>query len=194
MGNRAGRKRKQGRRTASGALARTPRIDKGCDGVVRRQMMFGVMAINDNRKTIMVDGSQTFDALGRAWSAGLLGSVDRSNRYRDSGRVIATQYWRVFGFATPDSLARFQPSLGVGIPDPEKDRIREDALNDALDIVKRQGRDVASAFTQLVIDINPDHGPAWLDRIIYAQRKAKTPDEGDTAMLRLALIGLQAVC
>lgn len=185
---RPGRKRKSGVRTKSGRLARVVTIDRGCEGVQRRQRAFGVRALTNDNEEIVVDSSQTFDALGRAWSAGLI-----SERFRDSGRVIAAQYWRVYGFATPDSLARFQPTTAFGLPDDEKDRIREDALNDALDAVRREGRDVARAFSQLVVDLHPDCGPAWLDRAIAARHTGRSPHEADGAMLELAVRGLKAV-
>jgi hypothetical protein len=190
---RVGRKRKAGKRTKMGALVRTPQIDKGCDGVIRRRALFGIYAEASDGEAILVDASQTFDALGRAWSAGLLGEPDRANRYRDSGRAIAAQYWRIYGFLTPDSLARFQPISGGGIGDPEKEKAREDALNRALASVQSEGASVARAFSQLVVDMNPDHGPAWLDRILFAKRKGEEPSEADMAMLDRALTALSVV-
>lgn len=191
---RAGRKKKAGARTASGALQRVPKWDYGCDGVQRRRALYARETIapgSDGTKQVKVDAGQTFDALGRAWSAGLLGA--RADELRDGGRIIAGQYWRAYGFVTPDSLARFQPSAAVGLVDDHRARIIEAALNDALDTVAKRGRDVRRAFDQLVIDLNPDAGPAWLDRIIFASRQHRTPTEADSNMLRLALEGLQQV-
>lgn len=191
---RAGRKRKAGPRTAKGALKRFPSNDMGCDGVQRRRTLYGRPA-NDQggsgKAARTVDGSQTFDAIGRAWSAGLLGP--RADELRDGARVIAAQYWRVYGFATPDSLARFQPGFGAGLMDSDRERIIETALNGGLVMVRKRGHDVRRAFDQLVIDLNPDHGPAWLDRMIFAARRGHTPDERDSNMLRLALEGLEQV-
>ncbi|QUT07935.1 hypothetical protein KFK14_11405 [Sphingobium phenoxybenzoativorans] len=189
----SGRKRKQGKRTKSGQLVRTPRYDKGCDGVIRRRAEFGIYAETKDGERILVDATQTFDALGRAWSAGLLGEPDQANRFRDTGRVIAAQYWRTYGFATPDSLARFQPSQGVGVSDSEKEKVREKALNASLDRIKKMGPQVASAFSQLVIDLNPDKGPPWLDRIIYGKRTGKPVDDRDTTILGHALDALSEV-
>lgn len=165
-----------GARSASGRKRdRKPKVIHAAPGVIRRQEFYGCAV-------------QTFDALGRACASGLL-----PPDLRDTGRVIAAQYWRVYGFATPDSLARFQPQNGVGIADPVKERIREDALNDALEMIRKRGHDVRRAFDSLVIDLNPDHGPAWLDRLVYAKRQKQTPEERDSNMLRLAIEGLRAI-
>lgn len=192
MARRSGRKRSPGKRTASGALARAPKWDYGCEGVQRRRALYGrPTATTSSKGKRKPDEGQTFDALGRAWSAGLLG--ERADELRDGGRIIAAQYWRAYGFRTPDSLARFQPSDGVGLLDSDREKIIEAALNDALDTVKRHGRDVRRAFDQLVIDLSPDCGPAWLDRIIFAKRQGKPIAEADDNMLRLALIGLKEI-
>lgn len=201
MARRTGRKRKAGSRTASGALKRVPVYDYGCEGVRRRQARYARPAGRGEteadphrpgqRRKRGSDTSQTFDAVGRAWSAGLLGP--RGEELMAGARVIAAQYWRVYGFATPDSLARFQPVGPVGLVNSERERIIEDALADTLTTVAKAGRDVRRAFDQLVIDMNPDAGPPWLDRIIFAQRQHHSPTEPDSNMLRLAMIGLACV-
>jgi hypothetical protein len=183
---RAGRKRKQGPRTKTGRLARSTAPDRGCDGVIRRRAMYASYDTAEDGRSVMVDSGHTCDALGRAWSAGLI-----STRQRDSGRAIAAQYWRVYGFDTPDSLARFQPGQPIGIADPTKDLIREQALNDMRDLIRREGRDIARAFDQLVIDINPDAGPSWLDLCIAAKRQGRAFPEPAGAMLMLAIRGLR---
>ena len=75
----------------------------------------------------------------------------------------------------------------------QADAIRELALLDALETIARCGRDVRAAFDHRAIDAYPDSGPPWLDRIIQAQRDKRTPSEADSNMLRLALIGLDAI-
>lgn len=188
MGRKIRQGQPQGNRSASGRLRdRTPRRVTACDGVLRKRAFYGVAA-ND---------TDTCDAIGRAYAAGLLGhgedGAERASRLLNAGRRIAAQYWRVLGFHTPDSLARFQPSSPSAPPSPEDERIREDALNDGLALVQAQGRSCRFAFDQLVIDPNPDHGPAWLDRLIWARKQGRTPMEGDNNMLRLAVKGLEAL-
>jgi hypothetical protein len=57
-----------------------------------------------------------------------------------------------------------------------------------LDSVGRLGHHVRRAFDQLCIDINPDVGPPWLDRLVRLQA-----EPGDAHMMKLALAGLEAV-
>lgn len=175
-----------GARSASGRKRdRTPRIVGPCEGIIRRRAAYG-MAAND---------TDCIDALGRAYGAGLLGNGERAKDMLTAGRKIAWQYWRIFKpqFPTPDSLARFQPQLASSPIAPESEKILEAALNDTLDTLNRARRDIRRAFDQLVIDLNPDSGPPWLDRIIFAHRSRNVATEADLNMLRLAIEGLHMV-
>lgn len=194
-----GKLQPRGARSASGRLReRKPVRVEPCDGVKRRHELYRIAA-NDvgdaadrhQRKGKME--TDTCDALGRAYNAGLLGTGQRAQDLLSAGRKIASQYWRVYGFSTPDSLARFQPQRPSARLDPDKEKIIEDALNDGLDLVRARGRDVRRAFEQLVIDLNPDCGPAWLDQVVYAHRTKRTAAERDMTMLRLAVEGLEAI-
>lgn len=174
----------QGSRSASGRKRdRAPARVSACEGVIRRKELYSVAA-ND---------TDTCDAIGRAYTAGLLGSGEHAKTLLIAGRKIAAQYWRVYGFPTPDSLARFQPQQPSTPMDPEREKIREQALSDALDIIAKVGRDHRRCFDQLVIDMNPDCGPPWLDRIAYAHRRGISASEGDYNALRLAKEGLEAI-
>lgn len=188
----AGRKRGKlskgqpaGSRSASGRLrARDPLRVGPCDGIVRRRAMLGVAA----------DDRETFDALGRAWAAGLLHpDPARAKAMLDAGRRMAAQYWRSYGFLTPDSLARFQPSAASAPANDDDQRRREEALTSSLDAVLKIGRSTRFAFDQLVIDMNPDSGPPFLDRIIFAHRQRQKASETDYALLRRACDGLEVV-
>lgn len=176
-----------GLRSASGRLRdRTPKRVEPSEGIVRRKASLGVPANDTN----------TCDALGRCYIAGFLGRGDREERARSllaAGRKIASQYWRVYGFATPDSLARFQPGNASVPMDPALEKIREDALNVALEMVRARGHQVYTAFQQLVVDMNPDQGPRWLDAMIWAEKHGKPIGERDAHMMKLALEGLEAV-
>lgn len=189
--SRAGRKRKVGERYPCGDL-KVAR-DYGCDGVIRRRATYAKLKSPDN-DNCKFDDSYTADAVGRAWSSDLLDrNPDRAREMMDGARKIAAQYWRVYGFGTPDSLARFQPSGSVGVADPIRDKIREDALNLALEAVGKKGRDVRKAFDELVVDMHPDFGPSWLDRIIMSRRGGPSADRADFDKLNLALTGLREV-
>jgi hypothetical protein len=191
----------RGSRSASGRKRdRSPAAAVPCEGVQRRRELYRLPAndvgepdAKDRQRRRGALETDTCDALGRAYCAGLLGGGDQAQRRLLAGRKIASQYWRVYGFSTPDSLARFQPQHGAGPINPDQERIREDTLNDGLSLARSRGRDVARAFDQLVVDLNPDQGPAWLDRIVYAHRCKKTAAEPDTNMLRLAIEGLDQI-
>lgn len=84
-----GRKAKQGERYPGGRLRQA--WDYGCDGVQRRRAAYQTAA-NDAGKVV---ADQTFDAIGRAWSAGLLDLPGRdATAMRDAGRDVAALYWR----------------------------------------------------------------------------------------------------
>lgn len=191
---RAGRKRKAGERHDCGRLKVVR--DYGCDGVRRRMEAYGrpPSPANDDPTQRREDHSQTHDAIGRAYSSDLLDrNIDRARDLMTGARKIAAQYWRVYGFGSGDSLAKFQPSGGYGIADPVRDKIREDALNIALAAVSKKGRPVRAAFDELIIEMNPDHGPAWLDRIIASRRGGPSANRSDWEKLDLAITGLREV-
>ena len=175
----------RGSRTASGRKRdRAPARIEPNIGVTRRKELYRVPANDTN----------TCDAIGRAYIAGLLSpNAEHAKTLLNAGRKLAGQYWRVLGFPTPDSLARFQPQAPWTPMDPKVEKIREDALNVALSMVGARGRDVRRAFDHLVIDPNPDYGPAWLDAIVFAHRTNNRATERDYAMLRLAIEGLEAI-
>jgi hypothetical protein len=190
-----------GARSASGRLRnRQPQVLEPSIGVMRRRELHGLPAkhtgevsARDRKEREGKQETDTCDALGRAFCAGLLGNGRRAQDLLLAGRKVAAQYWRAYGFLTPDSLARFQPQGPVAAPDPERDRIREDALNDALGMVRARGHLVRRSFDQLVIDLNPDHGPAWLDSIVFAHRQGRRAAERDYHSLELAIEGLNEI-
>lgn len=161
----AGRKRKAGKRTATGQLSRAgQRYDKGCERAEWKQSVYGP------------DGS---DALGRAYVMGLLG--EHGQTLLATGRAIARAYWPMFG------TGRIGCTLGTksgGNGDGNKDR--EIWLSAQLDSINALGRDYRVAFDQLVIDIHADEGPVWLDRIINRE-----PQKTDHESLSRAIYVLQ---
>jgi hypothetical protein len=193
-----------GARSASGRKRERTVVAVGpCEGVKRRRDLYRLPvdqvgeAGNDrqNRRRAETD---TCDAIGRAYCAGLLGTGDRANDMLMAGRRLAAQYWIAYGVPTMDSLARFQPQDAKGEPRTqeqrdESDRIREQMLNDSLDTINKAGRAVRKYFDELVIDLNPDHGPAWLDRIVFAHRRGDRAREMDYAWLEMAKQGLGAI-
>ncbi len=157
-----GRPRKAGPREANGRLARS--IVKGNDRAQERLALYGQ------------DGT---DALGRAYVRGLLGSD--AKQLLDMGRAIARAYWswyEVGPYACPLGIR-----TGSGIPaDPEREARQEDWLNAQLAIRDRHPFAQRQLFDQLVIAINPDEGPEWLDRLL-----TRKGDADDWARLAAAL-------
>lgn len=192
----------QGARSASGRKRdRTPLRVGPCEGILRRRELYRVPA-NDDADNDNGEGkfyTDTCDAIGRAYCAGLLGSGERAKDLLVAGRKIARQYWRVYvdGPISSNALARFfpvEPGKPMSADEREEtDRIREQALRDALSMVEGKGRHIRRAFDQLVIDVHPDHGPTWLDAIVWANRHQKVPSARAAQVLAMAIEGLEAV-
>lgn len=166
-----GRNRKKGKRTPSGQLSRAgkPR-DRGSEAAEAKASLYGT------------DGT---DALGRAYRFGLI-----DQQARDTGRALGRAYWPIFGVG-PLSCTLGARSGRGNIPDEDQELNRENWLNDRLDEVNALGSDIRKAFDDLVIDINPDSGPAWLDRLIHAKRTERDCDNRDLVRLAQAMTGLE---
>jgi len=181
----AGRKRKAGERTASGRLRQA--YDYGCDGVQRRRALYARPA-NDDGKVVE---DHTFDAIGRAWSAGLLEIEGKdSAAMRDAGRDYAALFWRIYGIGKhKDSLSRFVAGNGgVG----SSDEALEAAFNARNAALRGMGNAIKVAVEKLCLDDpgGSDAGPSWLDRIIFHKRRGVAIDMADKNILDCALKGL----
>lgn len=191
----------KGSRSASGRKRdRTPVGVMPCEGVMRRRQLYGqpvalVGAVDakarQDRGTVVE--TDTCDALGRAFCAGLLGTGSRAQDRLNAGRRVAAAYWAAYGFSTPDSLARFQPQQPAQPADPDRDQRREASLHRALDLINGSGREVRAAFDQLVIDPNPDAGPAWLDAIVLAHHAKTRAYPSAYQQMERALNGLDLI-
>lgn len=193
---RRGRKRKDGERQPCGKLKQT--FDRGSPGVQRRVAIYGAGVVLTQEQIGQGRGVRetpdTFDAIGRAYLGGLLNGLAYSPEVaRDAARDVAALYWRIFGIgAHRDSLAKFMPQGASG---RDRERALEGALNARLARINALGRDVRKAFDALVLDnVETDHGPAWVDRIIFARRKGIAAPAADEDRLALALRGIEAVC
>lgn len=169
-----GRKRKAGKRTKSGRLSRAKSaiFDKGTEHAQAMQARYGA------------DGA---DAIGRAYRAGFLGEGAEAKAMLDTARKVANLYWQAY------ENGRYQCTLadrtGGGVAELDHDSIRrkEEWLRESLETVNRMGHDVRKAFDQLVVDVNPDTGPIWMDRLLWSHERHKAPQIGDMAILRKAL-------
>lgn len=183
----AGRRRKPGKRTASGRLSRAgaiPRYDHGTEHAQAMQALYGT------------DGC---DAIGRAYRWGLLGSGSEAKALLDAARSLSNAYWRAYETGAITCTLGERTFGSVVSLDHEKAKRREEWLNGCLRLASSMG--VRRQFDELVIDVNPDHGPAWLDRLCYVEQQNRgrkgneklMRDEGDMARLRAALDALELI-
>jgi hypothetical protein len=173
---------KPGKRTRSGRPSRAGEIryDRGTERVQAIQALYGT------------DGC---DAIGRAYRSGLLGEGQDAKAMLDTARRISNAYWRAY--ATGAYVCPLADRTHGSVVDLDHERIRrtEEWLRDSLNFVRRMGPSVDRAFRQLVIDVNPDCGPHWLDALVYAERTGGRADPMHQTAMRAALDALeQLVC
>lgn len=142
-----GRKRKPGKRTPSGQLSRA-KVDKG--------------NLKTAEKADLYRGNGT-DPIGRAYERGLLGTGADAKTMLDTARAINRAYWAAYQNG-PIRCTLADRVSGAGIPN---DIEREAAQERWLDRMLSLARHNRPLFDDLVININPDEGPAWLDRILH---------------------------
>lgn len=131
-------------------------------------------------------GQDGADAIGRAYRTGLLGHGNQAKERLDTARAMFATYWQHLplpGIA----CALGDKTGGSSGPDPERAHRREQRMREALASVEALSRHHRRAFDQLVIDVQPDYGPPWLDRLIN-----RAPLDTDRAMLKLAIEALDA--
>lgn len=180
---RRGRPKKAGKRTAGGRLKERPvTFDKGTQ---RTQDKFSVY------------GTDGTDAIGRAYAMGLLG--DNGLELRDLARKVHRAYWPML------QVGREKSCLGLDIHgqavndnllDPEEREYkirREKRLTETLRSVQRMGTQHRKAFDDLVIEIMPDHGPVWLEQLIWAKSHRVEPDPAAKQALARAIEALEHI-
>ena len=176
-----GRKRKNGARTKSGRLSRAKihTHDRGTDHAQAMQALYGP------------DGC---DAIGRAYRTGLLGDGTDAKAMLGIARQIAKAYWAAYENGAFQSPIADKTSGSISSISPEDARRREEWLNRVLDTVKAVGWPQRRSFYQLVIDVHPDCGPHWLDRLCFAHRSKRMMIEPmDAQCLEWALEALATV-
>jgi len=177
-----GRKRKPGRRTRSGRLSRAKMPQASYDrGTPRAQAQRAIY------------GTDCSDAIGRAYRAGLLGEEDEAKPRLDTARALSAAYWASYTVGPCRSLLDTAPrGTGASI-DHERAHRREKWLSEQLSNIDALGRTFRRAFDQLAIDIHPDEGPRWLDRLIAARLAAKSPQIADMHTLARAIVALDLI-
>ena len=147
------RKRKTGKRTDSGRLSRaiTATHDKGTDRTAAKFNKYGT------------DGA---DPIGRAYVTGLLGTGQDAKALLDTARSIFRAYWAWYEVG-PINCTLADRKSGAWIDnDSDREARQEEWLDRMLKMAGKQGFNRRTWFDELVIDIQPDVGPVWLDRII----------------------------
>jgi len=211
---RPGRKRKVGERNKAGRLIAVggPRLDRGTaelrlhralragplDPAVQRLWQRG-KAEQAAANIGTGDHGQAVDAVGRAWLAGLLvHPVRDSESMRDAGRVLFMLYWAHYAELAP-SGGLYSEMVGRGVVgagaggSSERAAKLEAALNRRLATLDDCGRDVRRAVESLCVDHHFEFGPAWLDRLIAAQREKRIGSDEDQRRLNAAVLGLAAL-
>lgn len=182
-----------GARSASGRKrARAEERVQPAPGVLRKREAYGAVHSPE----------ECCDAIGRAHLSGLILAhivqhcpevtepVEFAEQMLKTGRDVAWRYWRIYGFGSPNALARFMPEGPSRRLDPLEEKALENRLNDALDAVAALGHPTRRDFDSLVIDLHPDHGPLWLDQVIFAHRAKRQADPADYGRLTRALTAL----
>lgn len=153
------RPRKSGKRTSNGRLSRAKdaRYDHGTDRAIERKVQYR---------------GNGYDAIGRAYERGLLGRgedgkpTEMAKGLLNMARSLSRAYWCEYEVGHEGCTLGQQGATTVhfgppirGLDDPAQERW----LNAMLARIHWTERKV---FDELVLDHFPDHGPAWLDRII----------------------------
>lgn len=172
---RTGRKRKPGARTKSGRLSRAGKLryDPGTERAQAMQALYGP------------DGC---DAIGRAYQAGLLGQGNEAKALLDMARQVSRLYWRAYETGGIKSCIADKNFGAIVDIDHARVRQQEEWLSESLRVVNSMGRTVRRSFDQLVVDVNPDCGPRFLDNLLSGNAT-----QSDRDKLREALDGLEAL-
>ena len=152
-----GRKKKQGPRTKSGRLSRAISAirDAGTDRTALKFSIYGT------------DGA---DPIGRAYVMGFLGHGQDAKALLDTSRAIFRAYWAWYENGPINCTLADRKSGAWVDNDSDREARQEEWLNRMLKKAGPQGRDKRRWFDELVINIQPDEGPDWLDRLINFNR------------------------
>lgn len=177
---RAGRKRKNAKREPNGRASRK--------GVMRVTFDQGT---DRARLKMELYGTEGADAIGRAYVAGLLGAD--ADALRDTARKICRAYWPMLAVG-PHSCTLADRS-GGGSNDSGRIKAREEWLSRTLATVDKMDtkRTYRAAFDDLVVDVHPDSGPAWVDSLIWHKKHGKEAPLSEVVKLAKALDALRKV-
>lgn len=169
---RGGRPRKQGRRDAKGKLRPIVMPDGGNDKAKAKKEKYGT------------DG---WDAVGRAYRTGLLGEDGQA--LMKAARDVFRTYWPMYG------VGKIGCTLGDrgGGSSYMGEKRTEDWLARKLKDVGPVGSRARVAFDDLVLNDHFDHGPPWLETLIWARENGFVLPTAQKAQLDLAIEMLRRV-
>jgi hypothetical protein len=151
-----GRPRKSGKRNGSGRLIAPQTRDYGTDAAQARRDIFG---------------ENGCDAIGRAYTIGALGTGHIATDRLRIARQIFAWYWPSVGMPGYRCALNQEPrghSPEITPEQHQEDLVTERKMNAKLADARKCGHEAYRAFDQLVIDVNPDCGPDWLD-LLYME-------------------------
>jgi hypothetical protein len=169
-----------GSREPNGRLQRTPVpvFDRGTERAQAMQALYGPYGA---------------DAIGRAYSGGLLGEGTEAKAILDLARRLSNAYWQAYATGSYTCPLGERTHGSVVALDQERIKRREEWLQDCLLVVRKMGDQTNRAFRQLVIDVNPDSGPTWLDALLWHRRQKRDPNPVDEDRLNRAVEALQGL-
>lgn len=178
-----GRPRKSGKRTKSDRLITPQTRDNGTEAAQARRDIFG---------------ENGCDAIGRAYTIGVLGQGHIATDRLRIARQLFAWYWPSVGMPGYTCALNQEPRGHSPEITPEQHREqleRERRMNARLAEARKCGHEAYRAFDQLVIDVNPDCGPDWLDLLVMHWRNPQ-PETiallGARKRMKLALQALDA--
>lgn len=173
---RAGRKRKQGKRTKAGQLSRVgqPRYDKGSEWVQAMRDRFG---------------EHYNSPIGRAFASGLLDDPADETRAKvrfDAARKFASLYRRVMGGDFYRCALNDSPR-GQENHTRDAEREADDQAWLLTNMARIDNSGCRPFFDQLTSRAFTDYGPPWLDRLLNCK------DPRDRMVLDAAIRGIDAI-
>lgn len=173
--SKAGRKRKDGKRTESGQLSRAGRNVQPSEWVAKRRARFG---------------EYYNSALGRVYASGLLGDGNEAKERYDTSRKFAALYRRLIGRDRYRCALDTSPrgSTGDDLSDARAEKEAHDTewLLEAMRKMDATG--CRPFFDQLICHTFTDYGPPWADRLLDGPK-----DRRDTMVLDAAIMAIDAM-
>jgi hypothetical protein len=119
--------------------------------------------------------------------------TEHTQAMQDTARRIHNAYWQAYATGSYQCPLADRTHGSVVDLDHERIRRREAWLSDSLSFVRGMGPFVDRSFRRLCLDVHPDSGPDFLDRLCWATRQnlSVPGSDPDAKALRAALDALE---